>query len=215
MARATTGIAYLLLGVVILGGLVFTVFMTIPAWSAWRAAGAQLKERVVARAEREQFLTDIATRTEELKRFADDARVLAVAFPETPAAADLAAVVGSAAVRNGLTVVSMVGPSARKQAASNETSAVAKQSQIYEVTVKVRGTYAGLRSFLRDLERGVRLLDIPELEVKSLAEQQGIEATLKLLTTVVRVPAGSDLPAETPSGEVSPPPSEPEPGDRF
>lgn len=219
MARATTGLAYGALGISVLGGLIFTMFVIMPSWSALKATRGTLVERTAARDERQRFQANVEARTAELKRYETDAVVLAVTFPENEAAADLAAVIGGLASRNGLTVAAMFGPDVRKtssvtppvtESAPAGTSGPARPQQVFEVKLKVRGSYASIRGFIRDLEKNVRFLDLPELEVRSGGEQQdALEANLSLLTYTVgareeRAPArrtaspsaGSQAPAE-------------------
>lgn len=222
MARATTGLAYAIVGIALLGGLIFTVFVTVPAWSALGTARGVLAERIAARDDRQTFLANVDARVEEFKRYERDAQVLAVAFPESEAPADLVAVLGGLASRNGVTVSTVEGPNLRKlslavalsvapegpTAGSAGGAAQGTRQNVFETKAKVRGTYAALNAFVRDLEKSVRLLDIPELSLRSAFEGQNIEALLTLVTysAVVRdqVP-GADLAGATPS--VSEPPS--------
>lgn len=224
MARSTTGIAYALFGVVILGGMVFTVFVTIPAWSAWQATRDVLTQRVSARDERVRFLQNIDARLRELKAVEGDAKVLAVAFPDFTAPADATAVVGALAGRNGLTARLVTGPELRKEPASPEattvtpgdtaaflqegsaggTSAARSGSRgvVYAFQVKVRGTYTGLNAFLRDLEKSVRFFDIAAVDFKGGAEDGSVEADLNIRTYIAET-GGSLLPTEPASGDAA------------
>lgn len=211
MARATTGVAYLVLGLVLLGSLVFTVFVTLPAWSAWRSARDQLAAKIVEREQRREFLADIDSRSAELKTYERDARALGVAFPETKAPADLAAVVHALSTRNGVVVESMGEPKLRKASTSPPSErlpatargdeggeqapsgippreAVAP-SRAYEFLLTARGTYAQLRSFLLDLERSLRLFDLTAVELTAGRLEEGgtVKAQVTLTTYLVEL----------------------------
>lgn len=226
MARSTTGIAYATLSVVILGGLVFTVFLTIPSWSTWQATGQVFTERAAARDERVRFLQDIDARLQELKTYEEDARALSVAFPDTEAPADAMAIVGALAARNGLAARLVTGPELRRNqpAPSPEPTveglraegappvaprSASARGAAYEFRVKVRGTYAGLSAFLRDLEKSVRFLDPVSIDFKAGFADGSVEADFVVLTylagtgeTLLPSPAV----ATTPAGPATPSP---------
>lgn len=227
MARSTTGIAYALFGIVILGGMVFTVFVTIPAWSAWQATRDVLAQRVSAKEERARFLQNIDARLQELKAVEGDAKVLSVAFPDHKAPADATAIVGALAGRNGLTARVVTGPELRKEPAAPEalvvtpadtasflreggaggapgTRAQAARGAVYEFQVKVRGTYTGLNAFLRDLEKSVRFFDIAAVDFKGGAQDGSVEADLKILTYIAET-GGSLLPGPLEAGPLTGP----------
>lgn len=226
MARSTTGIAYAFLYVVILSGLIFTVFVTIPAWSAWQATRQVLAERVLAHGERVRFLANVGARVQELRTYAADARVLSVGFPEYEAPADALGVLGALAARSGLTIRVVHGPELRKDTSAttgstasqsaddltNETRPVssrpsASRGAVYAIKVQVRGTYTGLNAFLRDLEKSVRFFDIPALDVKGGFEGGLVEVDITLHTYIAET-GGTLLPAgsETSGSSVTPSP---------
>jgi len=205
MARATTGISYLTLGLVILGGFILTVFVTVPAWSAWRATQARLEEEIRERDQRREFLDNIGERAADLKTYERDVRALGVAFPETKAPAELAAILHGISARNGVVVervseLKTLKVSALLPAAATERAAEAVTDQdgpggetpsqtaspvpAYEFSLAGRGTYAQVRSFLRDLERSLRLFDLPTVEITggSLAETGIVEVKITLIT---------------------------------
>ncbi|TSC72838.1 MAG: hypothetical protein G01um101438_237 [Parcubacteria group bacterium Gr01-1014_38] len=234
MARSTTGISYASLAVVILGGLVFTVFVTIPAWSTWQATRHVFAERAAARDERMRFLQNIDARLQELQTYEEDARVLSVTFPDTEAPADATAIVGALASRNGLTARVVTGPELRDQPTSPRETALtapvetvslvtegrlsgiapaaprsAVRGAVHEFRVKVRGTYAGVSAFLRDLEKSVRFFDIPSIDVKGGFDDGSAEADLAILTYIAGT-GGPFLPASA-SAAVTGSPTTPSP----
>lgn len=204
MARPTTGIAYFVLILTVLGGFTFTVFVTIPAWTAWRAAERHAEATVARRAEQQTFLENIDARAAELKEFATDARILGVMFPDTPGSAEIFATFQSLANRTGVFInqVSDVRPA---RAAASPTAAAAGDESPetpaagagtpsargrtatqsvtpYELSVEVRGTYAQVRAFVVDLERTLRFFDVPAIDFTKGRTETGEEAVTGKVT---------------------------------
>ncbi len=221
MARSSTGIAYAFLYAVILGGLVFTVFVTIPAWSAWQATRQVLTERIAAHEERTRFVQNVDTRLQELQTYAADARVLSVSFPDGEAPADALGVLGALASRSGVTARVVHGPELQKNAptpapaadgGAGETAALARSAArgpVYELKVQVRATYAGLSAFIRDLEKSIRFFDVISMDVKGglegglveadiVVHTYGVETGGTLLPSVSSTPASTATPSPTP-----------------
>lgn len=210
MPRATTGIAYAVFGIVILGGLVFSVFVTVPAWAGVRAARVALAETREDLAKRQTFLKDIDARTIELATYDRDARVLAVAFPETEGTADLAAVLHGAAAASGVVLDQVSGAQQQKKAAappkeepgdalaarstSRESPAPAPAAKpsagkaslpAYEVVLRGKGSYAQVRAFFREVERSLRLLDIARVEMRGGSDTTEQAGLVQFQTTVL------------------------------
>lgn len=191
MARPTTGASYLTFGLVILGGFVFTAFVTVPSWSGWQAARARHSAKLAEQSEKATFLANIDARTVELGTHAQDAQALAVMFPETPSPAELAQVLHTIASRNGVILDSVgvpVRPSVeqgrqqdvtRAYERGGTTPAVARTqgaqdvSVRYEVKVAARGSYGQLRAFLADLERSLRFFDVSAIELTASEATEG------------------------------------------
>lgn len=207
MARSTTGIAYLTLGLALLGGLVFSVFVTVPAWSALRAARGHLQERTTERTQREEFLANIDARTGDLKTYERDARALGVTFPETKAPADLAAIFHALSVRNGVLIESLSEPKVRKVSVPSPTASppaagddfvarpeepggsapreTSPSTRAYEFSLSGRGTYAQVRAFIQDIERSLRLFDLPTVDIQgggNLGEGGTVKVQITLTT---------------------------------
>lgn len=216
MARPTTGIAYLIFMVTILGGFVFTVFATIPAWSQLEDERQRLQATIRERDDRQAFLAHIDARAEELKALEKEARMLQVMFPDSVQAADLAALLHSLSVRDGV-VVQHIGearvPTSTRQGVPQtpvEGGAPVETGQSggapgapapgkpYEVIVIVRGTYAQVRAFLLDLERTLQFFDVLAVDLQREKSASG-EAVVAHITLRVFTIAGSkDL--VTPTG---------------
>lgn len=205
MPRPTTGVAYLILGLVLLGGLIFTVFVTIPAWSALAATRARLDETFTVRDERREFLANVGARLAELHAHERDARLLSVLFPETKQPADLAAVLQAAASRNGVAVITLSQLEVRKSASASRSATAAGTNRtpaspspaaaekearsVLELRLTAQGTYAQLRGFLTDLERAPRFLDVVKIDVTPVQLEQGIlKADITVANTLVESP---------------------------
>lgn len=222
MARATTGIAYLALGLTLLSGLVFTVFVTVPAWSRWRETRDRLAERERARDERQTFLTNIEARAAELKAHGLDAQALGVTFPETKAPADLTAILGALAAKNGVILSQITelkerrreskptpaptptpaaasgsrggaleageGEERPRSAGPTPTTPHSSSAPAVEFSLSVRGSYAQVRSFIGDLERSLRLFDLPTVDLSASAPDAGgvLEARLTVVSYLAK-----------------------------
>lgn len=202
MPRATTGLSYLTFGLVLLGSVTFTVFVTLPQWTDFRDARGALERALAEREERRQFLMNLDARVRELATYKDDALALSVALPERPAPADILASLQGVAAGSGVTVAEVgeskpvvVGASEAAKAPGAAAGEDAEERQGYdgivemrEFPVTVRGSYANLRSFLRDLERSVAFTDVRALKLSGRRAEEGdtlsafLEANLTLRT---------------------------------
>ena len=75
MARATTGLSYLTFGVVVLGSLIFGVFVLIPQFGQYNNARAQLAVALTQETNNKAFLDNLDLRTEELKKYINELTV--------------------------------------------------------------------------------------------------------------------------------------------
>lgn len=195
MPRSTTGLAYATLGLSVLAGLTFVIFVSVPAWTEFRAANARLEKQRLSLEEHQQFLANVDARAAELKQHEKDAKVLAVAFPESSAAADITALLASLAQREGLSVTSVMGPVPRQNALAGTTPENQPGGrEIFETTVRVRGTYAGISGFLRGLEQSARLVNIPSIDMSLGGQGAGIEGTVTLQTLAIPARHQGSLP---------------------
>lgn len=212
MPRATTGFAYLTFGLAVLGVLVFTVFVTVPAWSEYGATRASRVVRAEELKSQQDFLANVDARAAELVTYESDVRALAVSFPDTFAPADLLAVLHAAGARSGMVVESLSGPRLRERAAhpaateepspgdgARESSAGTRvtaspapgpQRPVYIFSVTLTGTYAQLRAFVTEIERALQLFDVTDIDLKAAGapgEAGGgrVSATLHLAMTLI------------------------------
>lgn len=197
MARATTGLAYLTFGVVVLGGLVFTMFVTVPSWSELGRQRELLVQKREEETEREAFLNNIDARIAELKTHERDTKALELAFPSSKAPAELMAVLHSISTRNGVLLATVSEPkippspppvlpaqkplrSVGEDGVGGSAPAPTPSSSIpvgresaHEFSLVAKGTYAQIRAFLGDLERSLRFLDLPAVELAAESKEAG------------------------------------------
>lgn len=187
MARATTGLSYLILSLVLLGSLIFTVFVTVPQWSVYRNTQKSLERLNEKRAERSQFLASIDARKKELKGYARDVLALSVALPERVRSADMLANLQAVAAGSGIVVLEVGDPKkvaetltpppgGSRQGTPNGVAPAATLER-WDMFVKVRGTYPQVRTFVRDLERALLLSDIQFMDVVAVtSEASGVSS---------------------------------------
>jgi hypothetical protein len=198
--RATTGLSYLTLSLVILGSLVFTVFVTIPQWTALGDARAKLKNAIARREDRREFLANVDLRKQELDQYARDVVALRVALPDRLTQADVFAQLQSIGSSTGATILSVGEP--KKIAApvaqpvsdvseSPESSVVTpalpapqRTLETYDTSVAVRGTYPQLRVLLQEMEKALLLSDVRSLDVSAGGELGQITGILEGKLTV-------------------------------
>lgn len=203
MPRPTTGAAYLALILTLLGGVVFIVFLLIPAYSTWRGEQLRLEVSMDRKQEQQTFLENIDARTVELKALDRDVRALQVLFPDTIATPELATIMHGLASRNGVAITQMTRQGPRKvlrepaeapravastqttarDAGRSDTQSQARsasaspqpkdESALYEFGVSLRGSYAQVRAFMADLERSLRFFN---LQTVALSSEQGDRA---------------------------------------
>jgi hypothetical protein len=195
MPRATTGLSYLTISLVVFGSLVFTVFVTVPQWSEYQDAQELLKKTQAKREERTQFLASIDARKEELATYARDALALAVAFPERLQPADTLATLQSIATGSGAVVLETADPKkvsefantpSEDQGLSTEgetpTLPAARSSkralEQWDTLITVRGSYSQVRAFIRDLEQALLLSDVQSVDLQALTSKEGGVTTL-------------------------------------
>lgn len=205
MARPTTGVAYLTVILTVLGSIIFSMFVTVPAWSDLKAERLRLVDSTREREEKRAFLANIDARAGELASLEHEVRAVRVMFPEAVEAAEIAAVMHSLSLRDGVTVQSVSEPLLRRQpvpdasavppsgtdlssgesaptAAPAGASATGSRGVPYEFTVTVRGTYTQMRAFLLDLERALPFFDVPVVELRREEQDRPGEAIVGKIT---------------------------------
>lgn len=228
MARPTTGVAYLSLGLVILGGMVFSVFVTVPAWSQWGATRGRHEEKVREQEEKQTFLANIDARAAELKGLDRDARILAAMFPEAKTPADVAAIVHALSGRTGVQVRTLaesvqrgaqgelgaVRPFERERLLTSGAGGRRETGTRYELKIVARGSYGQVRAFVLDLERSLRFFDVPTLEIVGARSEEDVETTpgfveARMTLWSYLMPAGPSPLGGGTTGTAAPPPAPP------
>lgn len=195
MPRATTSLSYLTLSLVILGSLVFTVFVTVPQWSGYQQARQDLERAREKREEQTQFLANIDARKKELEAYVEDVLALSVALPEDLRPADMLATLQAIAAGSGVMVFEVGEPKkvtetpvvAESQGQEKPSGSAAPAAlERWDMLVKVRGTYPQIRSFVRDLEHAPLLSDIQFVDVIAMVAG-GTETSGGILEAKVHV----------------------------
>jgi Tfp pilus assembly protein PilO len=192
MARATTGLSYLTFGVVILGSLVFSVFVTIPQFSQYKGVTVQLAQAIEQEKNNKIFLDNLDERAEELKKYEPDAKALSMILPDKFLQSSFWVNINDLATRAGVVVVS-IGDSKKeavKQSAAGseavtansvlagDDKSVVKEDTLSAQTAKlekwttaiqVKGNYSQIRAFIKNLESSLILSDLKELKLTPVA----------------------------------------------
>lgn len=203
MARATTGLSYFTFGIVILGSLVFTVFVTVPQWGLYQDANAKLVQVLGQEGENQIFLSNLDLRTQDLEKYSADAKALSVALPDKFMQSNLWININELAIKSGV-AISQIDAAKKETASANailtegqaapavtESATTAGPALEKWITaVKVRGSYSQIRAFITNLEKSLILSDLKELKLtpvgsgdKAVAADT-LEATMTIRTYV-------------------------------
>jgi len=180
MARSTTGFSYLIFGLVVLGSLVFTIFVTIPKINDLNGARANRQEALDQKKEREDFLTSLEQRKAELDTYAADAKALSVALPTSFKQGDLLMELDSAASTSGV-VVQKVSDSQKVKSVSTASKADSLRggkAEYFDTDLEVRGSYAQLRAFIKELEKSILFTDITSVEITTPSDSADASSAL-------------------------------------
>lgn len=191
MARSTTGSAYLIFGLVVLGSLVFTIFVTVPKISGLNEARNNRQAAIGERKEREDFLASLEERKAELDNYTSDAKALSVALPTSFSQADLLSEIDNAASSSGVTI-QKVSESQKSNASTSaataqetETSATeGSKTEYYDTQLEIRGSYAQVRAFIKELETSILFTDVMNVEISAAAESAEVPGSLAAKLTI-------------------------------
>lgn len=203
MSRATTGLSYLTLILVVLGAFIFIIFVISPQWADYKIAQADLRKEREKFEERKEFLASIDARKTELESHAKDALALSVMLPDQQRPANTLALLQGLASGSGVLVMETSEPRAVNPTGATTTAAspVPGQAQAgsqllsYETNLRIRGSYAQTRNFLRDLERSLLFTDVQAVDLQGIGNvpdgapaPDQLEGKLVLRTYVQQVP---------------------------
>jgi len=213
MARATTGLSYLTFGVVLLGSLVFTIFVSVPQWGLYSDANAKLKMALQQEKDNQVFLADLDLRTQELGKYSADAKALSVALPDRFMQSSLWVNISELATKAGVVVVQIgeskkdttvqsttVEPATANAIFTNEGEAVVKTTlntnaasqrlEKWTTGLQVKGNYSQIRAFVKNLENSMILSDLKEFKLtpatsgNEAATTDVMDATMTIRTYV-------------------------------
>ena len=195
MARATTGLSYLTFGLVVLGSLVFGVFVLIPQFGQYNNANAQLAQALIQETNNKTFLDNLDQRAEELEKYSSDAKALSVILPDRFMQSSFWVNINDLATKAGV-VVDSIGES-KKETPSQSSSAqevvtaksvlatdgapIAQEGiasspvsklEKWITTVQVKGNYSQIRAFIVNLENSLILSDLKELKLTPMSSAE-------------------------------------------
>ncbi len=173
MARTGTGIAYLLLALVVLGASVFSIFVTVPQFSAYTDSRERVADEKKEVAEMESFLRNLDLRVAELRAQETDAKTLELMLPAALDQKNLLSSIDALATEAGVKI-DIFGEMARERQreaivtnAGRETASEGASVEKWIGTLSGTGTYAQIRSFVEKLEKSVVLVDVDKIRLES------------------------------------------------
>jgi len=203
MARATTGLSYLTFGLVVLGSLVFTVFVTVPQWGSYREANKKYAEAMQLETDRQAFLDNLETRLQDMEKYDKEVKELALALPDKFMQSNIWVNIENMASSAGVTVSAI--DEAKKVAkntagsatvvASDSTGAVATDNknaantglESWDTKVSLTGNYSQIRTFVKNLEDSLILSDLLDISIeKSPSTSDGQPSDVLMASMVVR-----------------------------
>lgn len=196
MARATTGLSYFTFGIVILGSLVFTVFVSIPQWNQYSDAKTKLAQTLENEKANQVFLANLDQRTEDLKKYSADAKALGVVLPDSFMQSNLWVNINDLAGKAGVTINS-IGESKKEAVVKNASQSLSTAKSVLNgggevdsapavnagsvagsklekwiTGISVRGNYSQIRAFIKNLENSLILSDLKDLKLSAVASSE-------------------------------------------
>jgi len=195
MARATTGLSYLTFGVVVLGSLVFGVFVLVPQFGQYKDANAQLAQALTQETNNKAFLDNLDRRTEELKKYSSDAKALGVLLPDKFMQSSFWVNINDLATKAGVVLDSISESKKEIASQSDSTPSVVMAKSVlandgtpivqesvassptarlekWVTNVQVKGNYSQIRTFIKNLENSLILSDLKDLKLSPVASSE-------------------------------------------
>jgi Tfp pilus assembly protein PilO len=190
MARATTGLSYLTLGLVILGSLIFTVFVIVPQWGAYRETNKKYAEAMQLEVERQAFLDNLDTRLQDMQKYDKEAKELSLALPDRFMQSNIWVNIENMASSAGVTIDTI--DEAKKVAKTVATGAdaaavdvVDSKLESWDTGISVKGNYSQIRAFVKNLEDSLLLSDLRDITVKQSPSADKNQPSDTLAVTMV------------------------------
>lgn len=181
MARATTGLSYLTFGLVVLGSLIFTVFVTIPQWGAYGETNKKYAEAMKLEVERQAFLDNLDARLQDMQKYDKETKELAVALPDKFMQSNLWVNIENMASSAGV-VVDIIDEAKKVTksgvAVNNTKTSVVNNTEVavgdgadlklesWDTKVALKGNYSQIRAFVSNLENSLLLSDLRDITIE-------------------------------------------------
>ncbi|HOK35355.1 MAG TPA: hypothetical protein PLL80_01760 [Candidatus Pacearchaeota archaeon] len=179
----------LFIGLFLIIALVMGVFFTIPGYQEWSSFSKEVNQLQLEIKNQDQYFNSLKNISEELKNYEDKVSKINAALPDDPSLSSLGAFFNEKASQNGLILNELIKSSTieSKDLSQEQTSSVeeggteattsTQQNKVVKettLTLILTGPYPSLRTFLIDLERSARLIEIEEVSLSSSETGEGI-----------------------------------------
>jgi len=190
MAKQSLNLPYLVLAGIVVVAIVAGFLVVRPQVEDLKATQSSLKETRVQLTERQNFLRALDQKKAQLQSQAAHVAELDVALPAEEEMPDVLRIINEGAQAAGVNVARVNNDSGSVQASAKAASRRGQQdsgslpSNVVPlgISVKVTGSYQGLRMLLQYFEKAGRLIDVTTVNMQRSVDQgETISADLNLL----------------------------------
>lgn len=148
----------------ILGAFLFALALALlvgigwPLFQGMRALEAEAGARDAMLQDRTKTVADILALAQTYDNRATDVNRVSAIVPSTPTVPDLISALESIAYRSSMYLSNISLKEAKQPASANDVTAMT-------ISVTVDGAYGSLETFLQDLEKNIRLIDVQSITV--------------------------------------------------
>lgn len=180
MPRATASIAYATFILVILGGIVFTTFVTVPAVGTFNSLREEREERRVELGNQQQLREELTKRERDLQTYSQQRGDLDIMIPNEFNQANFLAAIEHAAQEARIRIQTIGNP-AQPSSRRGEELGLPNNIAAIDVPVSVVGTYASFREFVDRIEQMPVLSHVHSVDI-SLGAGLEIDLTIRTYT---------------------------------
>ena len=179
MADASLNLPYIIVTGVTIGAAVIVLAVLRPQLSRLGEIQDNLVSGAAKLQERQDFLQTIDRKLNDLNQQKVHEDRLVIMLPEDDRAEDALRIVHRAAEGSGVIVTNLANTSSDVRSGLNTSSARGEQLALpphvtpLAFSIEFNGSYQQLRSFITELERSPRLIDIHNLEIQGNEENPG------------------------------------------
>jgi len=181
MARATTGLSYLTFGLVVLGSLIFTVFVIVPQWGAYGEMNKKYAEAMQLEVERQAFLDNLDARLQDMQKYEKETKELSLALPDKFMQSNLWVNIENMASSAGVVVDTIEEAKKVTKSAAAVDNAKANVNikaeaaignatdlklESWDTKIALKGNYSQIRTFVKNLEDSLLLSDLRDISIE-------------------------------------------------